>query len=77
MTVSVAEARDILGKDAEGMTDEQIQDVIITLDLMAKDALESARKALRMKRDTKAMAELIYDIYQDRRRADNNQSPNS
>ena len=35
--VSVKEARKILGKDAVGMSDEEIINVINTLDIMAKE----------------------------------------
>lgn len=67
LPVSVDEARNILGSDATGMSDEEITDVITTLDIMAKDALEVAQTKLRMKRDAKDLANLIYDIYQDKK----------
>jgi hypothetical protein len=72
LTVSVEEAREILGTDAVGMSDEDIIEVISTLDLMAKDALETARYQLRMKKDATDLANLIYDIYQDKKRLENN-----
>jgi len=68
--VSVEEAREILGLDAVGMSDEDIVNVITTLDLMAKDALQLAREQLHRKRDAKDLANLIYDIYQDKKKAD-------
>lgn len=63
--ISVSEARKILGKDAEGMSDAEIADVIGTLDLLAKDALETARQRILMKRDARDLANLIYDVYQE------------
>lgn len=63
--ISVAEAREILGKDAESMSNEEIVFVIETLDLMAKDALKISREELHRKRDAYRMAQLTYDIYQD------------
>lgn len=67
--ISIKEARKLLGKDAVCMTDAQIEDVISTLDLLAKDSLEQARRRLRIKRDATAMAELIYDVYQDKKKS--------
>lgn len=63
--ISVKEAREILGADAEGMNDEQILEVINTLDLMAKDALQMAKMQLQRKKDATALANLIYDVYKD------------
>lgn len=68
--MSVEEARKILGKNADSMTDREIQDVVETLDLVAKDALRQAKEKLLRKRDAKQLAELIYDIYQDKRRSE-------
>lgn len=65
LVVSVQEARKILGKDADYMTDNEIKDVIETLDLLAKDALKVSKEQLIMKRDAKRMAKLIYDVNQD------------
>ncbi len=64
--MSVAEARTILGKTAEKMTDDEVADTVRNLDEIAKAALEDARKK-RMEQDATAMAELIYDIYQDKK----------
>lgn len=72
LPVSVDEARNILGSDASGMSDEEIIDVITTLDIMAKDALDTARTKLRMKKDARDLANLIYDIYQDKKSLENN-----
>jgi hypothetical protein len=60
LIISVEEARAILGQSAENMSDEHITELISTLDLLAKDALELARK-----RDAIALGEVIYDCYQD------------
>ena len=68
LTISVKEARKLLGKDAEGMSDDEIINVITTLDLLAKDALEQARIKLRMKKDSKELANVIYDEYQNRKK---------
>lgn len=62
--INTKEARKLLGKDAENMTDTEIVEVIGTLDLLAKDALQMAREKLRMKRDAKDLASVIYDVYQ-------------
>jgi hypothetical protein len=72
LIVSVEEARKILGSDAANMTDDEIIEVISTLDIMAKGALETARMKLRMKHDARELATLIYDIYQDKKRLENN-----
>lgn len=66
--VTVEEAREILGSDAIRMTDEEIVEVITTLDLLARDALETARNKLRLENDTEDLAQLIYDIYQDKKK---------
>jgi vacuolar-type H+-ATPase subunit H len=42
--ISVKEARKILGKDAETMADREIEEVVNTLDLLAKDALQEAKR---------------------------------
>jgi hypothetical protein len=68
LIVSLEEARKILGADAVNMTDEEIIEVVSTLDILAKDALQTARTKLRMKNDAKELATLIYDIYQDKKR---------
>jgi hypothetical protein len=65
--ISIHEARTILGADAKDMTDAEIEYVIETLDIMAKDALKLGKEELHRKRDAKRMAELIYDIYQDKK----------
>lgn len=66
--ISVKEAREILGTDAEGMSDEQILEVINTLDLLAKDALDLAKLQLKRKKGAGELANLIYDIYQDKKK---------
>ncbi|HTE57193.1 MAG TPA: hypothetical protein VK694_00460 [Verrucomicrobiae bacterium] len=69
LIISIEEAREILGSDAQGMSDEEITQVISTLDILAKDALELAKLQLRRKKDAKDLANLIYDIYQDKKKA--------
>jgi hypothetical protein len=66
--ISVQEARIILGEDAVGMSDDEILQVINTLDILAKDALQLAREKLRMRKDAKDLANLIYGVYQDDKR---------
>jgi hypothetical protein len=61
--LSLEEAREILGDDATEMTDDEILNVINTLDLLAKDALQEAKRKIRMKRDAKGLAEVIYSEY--------------
>lgn len=68
MIVSVKEARKILGKMAKEMTDEEIINLVDNLDAIAIDALRQAREK-RMKEDAMAFAELLYDIYQDKKRS--------
>lgn len=63
LIITIQEARDILGKTAETMTDEQVEGTVRNLDGIAKAALEDARKK-KMEHDAAALAELIYDIYQ-------------
>ena len=68
MIVTVKEARDILGKEAEDMSDSEIEFVIETLDLVAKNTLKLSKEELHRKRDAYRMAQLTYDIYQDKKR---------
>ena len=70
--ITLKEARQILGKDAVGMSDQEIAEVISTLDLLAKDALDRAKRKIRMKKDAKELAEIIYDLY----REDGGKMPN-
>lgn len=65
--ISVQEARKILGKVSDRMSDEELLTTIDTLDLLAKDALEHARREVQMKADAKDLANLIYDIYKDKK----------
>lgn len=65
--ISVKEAREILGDKSKGMSDEEIEFVIETLDLMAKDALKIGTEELHRKRDAYRLAQLTYDIYQDKK----------
>jgi hypothetical protein len=65
--ISIKEARKILGSSADGMTDEEILEVIGSLHSIAKGAIEDAKAKLQMKRDAMDLANLIYDIYQDKK----------
>lgn len=65
--ISIKEARKILGKPAENMTDEEIESTVETLDLLAIDALKLSKEELLRKRDAKKLAELTYDIYQEKK----------
>ena len=42
--ISISEARKTLGKDADTMSDEQIAQTIDTLSMLAKEALDTAKK---------------------------------
>lgn len=68
MIVSVKEARKILGKMAKEMTDEEIIELVNNLDALAIDALRQAREK-RMKEDAMAFAELLYDIYRNKKQS--------
>lgn len=70
LIVSVKEARELLGEDAADMSDEEIASVIQTLDSLAKASLEEAKTRLKMKKDAEDLANLIYDIYQDKKKAE-------
>lgn len=69
MIVSVKEARKILGKMAKEMSDQEIIELVDNLDAIAIDALRQAREK-RMEEDAMAFAELLYDIYQDKKRGE-------
>ena len=69
LIISVEEARELLGKAGQNMTDEEIEEVIINLDIIAKDSLEMARNKLLMKRDANELAQLTYDIYKEKKRS--------
>jgi hypothetical protein len=66
--ISIKEARKILGSVSDRMSDEELLETIDTLDLLAKDALEHAKREVQMKADAKDLANLIYDIYQDKKK---------
>ncbi|HKU18882.1 MAG TPA: hypothetical protein VJP80_06450 [Candidatus Saccharimonadales bacterium] len=66
--ISIKEARKLLGADASGMSDEEILDVIETLHSLAKGAIEDAKVSLRRKKDAKALANVIYDVYKDKKK---------
>ena len=65
LVISVGDARKILGQVADDMTNDEIIDVIESLDLLAKDALKVSKEDLLRKRDAKRLAELTYDIYRE------------
>lgn len=65
--ISVKEARKILGKVADRMSDDELSQTIGTLDLLAKDALKQAHQRIQTKADAIDLANLIYDIYQDKK----------
>lgn len=65
MIVPIDEARKILGKMSNEMTDEEIIELVDNLDAIAIEALRQAREK-RMYKDAMAFAELLYDIYQDK-----------
>ena len=69
--ISVEEARKILGGVAENMTDEEIESVVETLDLLAIEALKYSNEELLRKRDAKQLAELTYDIYKEQKTRQN------
>jgi hypothetical protein len=62
--VSVKEARDILGEDAVTMSDAEIEEVVGTLDLLAKESFRKAQVKLQMKKDAKALAEFFYILHE-------------
>lgn len=68
--ISIKEARKILGSDAVGMDDEEIADVITALDILAQESLAKAKLDIKIKKDAKDLANLIYDIYQDKNETD-------
>jgi len=70
LLISVSEAREILGENAKDMTDSELEFVLETLGLMANDALKISTNELHKKRDAYRMAQLTYDIYKDKLRAE-------
>lgn len=68
LIISVEEAREILGEEADDMTNQEIEEIVKTLSMIAKDAVNVSKEKLLMKRDAKRMAELVYDIYQDKKK---------
>ncbi len=65
--ISVKEARKILGEKAAGMSYEEIEFVVETLHLVAKDALKISIEEIHRKRDAYRLAQLTYDIYKDKK----------
>lgn len=68
--ISISEARKLLGSDANSLTDDQIQEIINALSLIARDSLDKAKAEVRRKKDAKELAELIYDIYTNKKRSE-------
>jgi|GEM_PF-1163772 len=68
--ITVKEARKILGTKAIGMSNDEIQHIISTLHSLARAAIDDAKLKLRKKRDAKELANLIHDIYLDKKRAE-------
>jgi hypothetical protein len=68
--ISVKEARKILGADSDDMSDDELLELIGTLDLLARDALKLAHEQLLMKKDANALASVIYDVYKDKKQQD-------
>ena len=64
--ITTEEARKILGKDADNMPDKDIEYVIYTLDLIAKNSLEQTRHKMLMRKDSMALANFLYDVYKKR-----------
>lgn len=64
--ISVKEARKILGKGYAHMSDSEVENLIQNLDAIAVAALKDAREK-RMKEDAEALANLVYDIYSDKK----------
>lgn len=69
MIVSVEEAREILGKEAEKMTDAQIIELVQNLDAIAVAALRDVMA--KRKEDAMDLANLIYDIHRDKKHTNN------
>lgn len=64
LIISVQEARELLGDEANKMADDEVENLIRDLDVMARYALKEARK---MREEAAlALARLIYDIYKDK-----------
>lgn len=66
--MTVREARGLLGKRARTMTDEEVENTVATLTVIAREALQQAQLRRQRKNDAMALAELTYNIYQDKRR---------
>lgn len=68
--ITVKEARKLLGTEAVGMSDDEIQQIITTLHSLARAAIDDAKLKLRRKKDARELANLIHDIYLDKKRAE-------
>jgi hypothetical protein len=67
--ISIKEARKILGRKADTMSDSEVAELVDSLDVIAAEALRLAREK-RAKEDAMALADLIYDIYKDKKSQD-------
>ncbi len=65
--IPIEEAREILGAKGEKMSDIEIAYLIETTDHMAEFALKQARKELIAKQDANKLADLIYDVYKEKK----------
>lgn len=64
MIVPIEEAREILGNEAKKLSDDEVEQLIRDLDVMAVYALHEAQK---MREEAAlALALLIYDIYKEK-----------
>lgn len=41
--ISVEEAREIIGESAQSMSDQQVEDLVVLLDIIAKEALKTSK----------------------------------
>lgn len=57
-TTTIQEARQIIGEDADGMTDEQLARIVAALDIMAEmvidNCIEKHRQAIKARHQQKA-----------------------
>lgn len=62
--ISINEARKILGKEHEHLTDEQVQELVSNLHVIAKGALKMGRdKAMKEREDRRHLMELASFLY--------------
>ena len=56
-----------MGGAANRISDKELLETINTLDLLAVDALEKAKREIQIKAHANDMSNLIYDIYRDKK----------